>query len=799
MNRRWQLITWTVLVILLAGASLDWRPAGRVAASKVTQAQSVESGKHRSPEKKPQAQEQPISTQIKNTAEAILSKLGINIEFAKYYATWIVGAPTLVIVILIAMIFRPRGKKITPASLQRSMAARVKKPAIRRASEPRQEPEPTTDKARILNFFFQLFKQQVGADADAPTELTLIESRRICPNDTYEMRILQGNDWVSRRMSIGLLGQGGGSRSKCFYVIYDSHMVLKIPSEAIQEFSSYMEKIKAEAHIVERLAPRECIVPRVAVILKAVHAIPGSAELSEEALEDKYVRLLEVNPHLQEYLKIGSSFAFFMDLARHFFLSSTLDEIHRGDQRIVNEAMKQHELLWDQHGFVGRYGEEAGAVCHDLQDAYYRCEGRLRQLVEEAHITEDIPVFQLKQWFLTHLAGEKIYADNEDFPEEFIERINRLLIKVMRENHYQVQRYRQGVRRYIKEMRFSQHRAQLENISTNALSLLAWIGTAGLALRDLKPENLFVAGEPDAYPVFLNDSRKFSIGLIDVETAVIIDADKPEDIPQPQLAGTPLYATPTHLISNIILHQVYTDVGTILHMQDWYATLAIIYKIITGRNLFAVTARTFPAIVKRIKLIDPAGPDVDRDVAAINMLFWNSAMAELEEGLDKDNDILTRVEVAIPKTFTTDIIKPLHRGCHQIALQLKNVISQQSVFTDPEKCRFLSEAPVEKIRKMTQKLSEAPSGSDERATQRRQALELLKRIESLKGRLQRKLEAAAALKAKAGRIGSDQLLEAMFERVRSAMYLPHWSAPEPSKWSGKSDLPSDIATYQATM
>ena len=100
---------------------------------------------------------------------------------------------------------------------------------------------------------------------------------------------------------------------------------------------------------------------------------------------------------------------------------------------------------------------------------------------------------------------------------------------------------------------------------------------------------------------------------------------------------------------------------------------------------------------------------------------------------------------------------------------------------------------------MTKKLSEAPSGSDERATQRRQALELLKRIESLKGRLQRKLEAAAALKAKAEGIGSDQLLEAMFERVLNAMYLPHWTAPEPAKWRGKSDLPSDIATYQATI
>jgi hypothetical protein len=287
--------------------------------------------------------------------------------------------------------------------------------------------------------------------------------------------------------------------------------------------------------------------------------------------------------------------------------------------------------------------------------------------------------------------------------------------------------------------------------------------------------------------------------LIDVETAVIIDAAKPEDIPQPQLAGTPLYATPTHLIPNIMLHEVYTDVRTILHMQDWYATIAIIYKIITGRNLFAVTARTFPGIVKRIKLIDPAGPDVERDVAAVNMLFWNSAMAEFEEGMENDKDVLTRVEVVIPKSLTADIIKALHRGGDQIALRLKNVISQQSVFSDPGKCRFLIEAPVEKIHKMTKKLADAQPGSAEHTRQRRQALELLEHILSLKTRLQRKLEAAAALKAKAVSIAADQLLEAMFERVQNTMYLPHWNVPQPAKWGGKSDLPDDITTYQATM
>ena len=789
-----------VLAVLLAGAIPVCGTAGWGVISGPSEAYAADPKDGGVIQDSGQDKEQPLLVQIKSAIEAFLTKLGLNIEFAKYYATWIVGAPTLVIVILIAMIFRPRRKKITPASVQRSMAAGgARKPPPPKKARVKKEPEAATDKERILSFFFNLFKQQVGADQNSPTALTLVESRPICPNESYEMRVLHNKDWVSRRMSIGLLGQGGGSRSKCFYIIYDSHMVLKIPVESIQDFPAYRAKIKAEAHIVERLAPRECIVPRVSVILQAVHAIPGSATLSDETLEGRYMHLMEVNPDLQEYLKIGTSFAFFMDLARHFFLSSTLEEIHRSDQRIVSEAMKQHELLWDQHGFICRYGEEAGTVCHSLQDAYYRCESRLRQLVEDARIVEDIPAFQLKQWFLTHLAGEKIDADSEELPLEFIERVNRLLTKVMRENHYHVERYRQGVRRYIREMRFSQHRAQVANLCANTLDLLSWTGRKGLALRDLKPENLFVAGEPDAYPIFLNDAKKFSIGLIDVETAVFIDAAKSEDIPQPQLAGTPLYATPSHLLTNVILHEVYQDVRTTLHMQDWYAAIAIIYKIITGRNLFSVTARTFPEIVRRIRLIDPTGPDVERDVAAIGSLFWSSALAEFDENLDKDIDILKRIEVEIPKSMTADIVKALHRGSNEITQQLKKIIARQSVFTDPGRRRFLLEAPVEKIRKMTQKLSEKQPGNGNPAGQRRQALTLLEHIEKLKDRLQRKLEAAAALKAGAASISSDQLLEGMLEKVFTTMYLAHWVKPEPAKWSGKSKLPSDINTYQATM
>jgi serine/threonine protein kinase len=731
-------------------------------------------------------------------AAKILAKLGFNEEAAQLYAPWFWGLPLLVVLILLAMLLRPWQQRTLPAKKRRPPApSRRSKIPAPLAGQP--HPEPATDKERVLKFFFNLYKQQVGADAHAPGQIYLVETRPTYPNETYEMRVMQGNEWSSRRMSIGLLGQGGGSRSKCFYVIFDSHLVLKIPSVPIPDFSTYHQQVEAEGHIVARLAPRECIVPRIGVILKAVHTFPGSDHLSEEALEKKYVQLVKSDPSFQQYLKIGPSFAFFMDLSKHFFLSATLDELHRGDQRLVSEALKNPDLLWDQHGFVCRYGEEASSVCQKLQEAYYRSEIRMRQLVNQASVSQEVSDFEFKEWYLTHLAGEKIDQDAQELPHELIERINRHLFNVVKNHRPSVEQYRRRVSRYIHETRFLQNRLHLENLVVNTLSLLDWINAKNLSLRDLKPENLFVAGDPNNYPHFLNDTMRFSIGLIDVETAVVVDADAPGQIPQPQLAGTPLYATPTHLLPNAILEEVYGDVREILLMQDWYATIAIIFKIVSGENLFVSTASVFPEILVKLKLIDPGGPDLEEDVAQISQLFWGSATAEFQEAVATQSGILSRVEVAVPKNLVHAIVKAMHNESDNLSDALARILSQQKIFVTPEKCKFLMDAPADKIAKMKNKLGRDDKGLDKRSGQRQKALDLLEQIQRLKTRLERKREAAAVLKATGAPIAADQLLEAMFYKVGSVMHLSKWPEPTPVKRHRRVDLPTDIATYQATM
>ena len=741
--------------------------------------------------------------QLRHKFLELVAKIGINTEIIVLYAKWVIAAPAFVLFILIVMLLRPR-KKLSPLKPKTPVSIPNKKtPDAPLATQSAKKPivrldESTSDTGRILQFFLRLFKFQEKLEPDAESEFELTEHRNYCPHDTYEMRVAFKKDWVTRRMSMGLLGQGGGSRSKCFYVIYDSHLVIKIPAEPMTDFEVYNRQIAAEGRIVDRLAPRLCIVPRVTVILKAIYdfGIPG---ISDDELEKRYVELLREKPPYQEYLKIGGSFAFFMDLARYFFLSSTLEEIHHDTGRMIDEVLAYPDLLWDHNSFIGRYGEEAGSVCHDLQDAYRECEIQLRQLIDDVVTDRDVPHYLYKQWFLHHLAGEHILAENFDLPIKVIDHANKIIGVVLQSCQEQIEVFRNGITIYKQGVRFSRHVRQLENLASNTLDLLAWIIKNDLVLRDLKPENLFVAGEPDDYPMFLNDRSQFTIGLIDVETAVILEKDGNGRIPQPQLAGTPLYATPTHLLSNAILNEIYGDVRTTLQLQDWHATMAIIYKLLTGGNLFTITAHAFPEIVNEIKIIDPTGTDLEEQIININRLYWNSAQAEFQDAMHAHKAVFSKVSIVVPEHLAPEIQYIMVLDIEQSQQTIDALIDGQSFFNSPQKVTFLKEASTKKIGQMKNRLIQERDSGSGLDPNRGDALIFFKHLERLKNDIGRKESAMATLGTPYPTMAADLLLEAMFQRVFQHMYPSHWPALTPSKYRSTAYMAMDITTYQATL
>jgi hypothetical protein len=133
--------------------------------------------------------------------------------------------------------------------------------------------------------------------------------------------------------------------------------VVKIPHRPITDFSVYSEAIRKERAIVEKLAPRECIIPKVSVILKRIRKFQDEHTTDPTKIEDRYSRWVANSAEAQSFLKIGGGFVFFMDLSQYVFLGYTIVELHDIKAKAVAEIYGNPTLIWDAQGFSGRYGQ----------------------------------------------------------------------------------------------------------------------------------------------------------------------------------------------------------------------------------------------------------------------------------------------------------------------------------------------------------------------------------------------------------------------------------------------------------
>ena len=185
-----------------------------------------------------------------------------------------------------------------------------------------------TDVEGIAEFFVNIFKAQVGAPKAAKFKIKELDSTAIAPKKTFELQVLHNSEWMQRRMTVGPAGGESASRSKCFHVIFDHHLVIKIPPKPINDFDVYLDSIEADQEVVKALAPRECIVPTVSAVLKLIHPLTNANELTPAELEDKYLTLLRKFDAFQNFLIIGPTFVQVMDLSKYFFLSNSIVDFH---------------------------------------------------------------------------------------------------------------------------------------------------------------------------------------------------------------------------------------------------------------------------------------------------------------------------------------------------------------------------------------------------------------------------------------------------------------------------------------
>jgi serine/threonine protein kinase len=625
----------------------------------------------------------------------------------------------------------------------------------------------------IVRFFLNLFKCQIGADPDAKAEFVPLKSKSSGPNHIYELRVKHMEDWSKRRMTIGPLGEDAGSKSKCYYVIYDVHMVVKVPARPLTDFEQYIESIKKEVAIVNKLIPKECIVPKVSVILSQIHTFPYSEDIPAERLEDKYINWVRRTTEYQDYLKINSTFVYFMDLSRYYFLGHILDELHDIKDLIVREIFENAEIIFEPAKFKGRYGVENDAI-FGVREVYNRVEADIRRLIADTGINSNIPIYQFQSWFYSSLAQQEVTEDSSKFPASFVRQLNRLLEKAMQENSEVIDVYRKTIKSYVFMSSFEQNSAQMSAISLNLLDILAWFRKKRISMRDLKPDNLFVAGDPGRYPLFLRSAQEFSLGIIDVETAVDFEKSKYTKTKQPLLGGTPFYATPSHFIRNDVLSIKYDNLGKILHLQDWHATLVMIYKVVTGELLFEQTAKLFGEL--RNMMIAANKPEnFESDVfEQVSRRFWQSAVAEFQLKLKENEASLRAIEVIIPETVKYMFGKVLVKERRSLALAIKECVESQTIFEKPQIREQLMNSSYAKTCQFKADLESKTGQSKGSNGLRTEAISFLHRLADFKALFGQHIYMVKRLSKPEAKVSVHDILTFMFNVVLNNMYLPQW-------------------------
>ncbi|UCF94591.1 MAG: hypothetical protein JSW39_10660 [Desulfobacterales bacterium] len=626
----------------------------------------------------------------------------------------------------------------------------------------------------IVRFFLNLFRLQIGAAPDAPVEFTPLYSKSSGPNTIYKLRVKHHGDWVSRRMTIGPLGDESGSKSKCYYVIFDVHLVVKIPARPIVDFGTYIESIKKERHIVDKLAPKECIIPKVGVILSLIHTLPGNAEVAPEKLEERYMTWLRESPDYQAYLKINNTFVFFMDLSKYYFLSHIIENLHESKKSLHAEIATNPEIIKETNTFKGRYGEENDAIFLEIREVFNQCEAEIRRLLPSSGITTAIAPYQIQGWFVRHLAGQAVTADEHSLPEQFVTELNALFQKLMQQNKKAVEAYRRTIKAYVDKTAFEQNKAPIGAIITNLLELLAWLREKRVALRDLKPDNLFVAGDPGKYPQFLWSAAEFSLGIIDVETAVDFGNSKQKKVKQPLLGGTPYYATPSHFIKNQWLRYAYKNLSQTLHFQDWHAILVMIFRVATGELLFEQTARVFGDVKTILRNANMNTPPQLKVIEEVNRIYWRSARIEFRVKTGDKAPLLKSIEVVLPEAARNMFEKVLKKNRKFTLDAIREYVHSQRLFESDRICAQLLQSSSLKVGQFKNELEKKVNVSKKNRASGSKTSRFLDNLVVLKMQAENQAQILGLLAQPVPCMSAFDLLALMFHCVLNAMYKREW-------------------------
>ncbi len=624
----------------------------------------------------------------------------------------------------------------------------------------------------IANFFLNIYKFQLNQPGSFGYVLP-IHSENPDSEPTFELKIDNNKQKITRRMTISRLGTESGSKSKCFKVIYDDIIVVKIPPLPIINFTQYLEAIALEREIADRLKKNiECVPPRVSAILKHIPPFSKEGITEPEKMEMKCLEKLNIFPELQKFLKIGESFAFFMNISTHSFLSSVIHEMHNIKKDVEQEILSQVDILGNLMAFENNYGKDNSSVFFRMENLYNIYEEKLADLLS-GHPRFLTPAYEKKEWFLIHLAEKKIDATDK-YSRKFIEHVNNLLENLFDKHSRLVKKYRKIIKHIVRKRMFKQNRAQMGGIVSNLIELLANLRKNNIAMRDLKPDNVFIVEKSRNIPLFLASPEEYSIGLIDFETAAVLEKDKNNKIKQPMLAGTPSYATPSHLFTNDILDEIYDDISRILHIQDWQAVNSIIYNVITGKRLSQETGKLMPGLIKIIKSSVQKNVPKPELFENSSIIFWQNAYKEFSLKLKSKRNMLKSIGVKLQDRGQKMFLEEAACLIDHIKSQIENEVLFQKIFRTSKSQKGLIEAPLKTIRRYRKNWEKERNVPAMPSSMRNKIIIFLRKLEKLKADLRFVKKVKKKLENPEPVISAHHIIKLMSQVIISAMFKPEW-------------------------
>jgi hypothetical protein len=496
--------------------------------------------------------------------------------------------------------------------------------------------------------------------------------------------------------------------------------------------------------------------------------------MSLQELESSYTKSLETEPKLQKYFQIDNNFVFFLDLSSYHLATDIINNIVRVKNYEIKEILTS---LFKNIKHLDLIENEFGPDIFPLHEWAEKFSASIQAIVSDRNLAES----ELAEIFYIFLANKKIETDDKTFnlSPETIQEINLFIEDYRGKSVQDIDTFIKIIERQVFQDGSWNEINTVESLILKELELLSFLEEKGLVIKDMKSDGiLIVHKDPTANFIKAVNKGEFDFGLLDVEYAVFWKDrnGKPlqmNKIHQPGFAYTAHIGTLSHIFPNSILSETLGYPGRIFKLQDWYAGINFIYKVATlykftrGQRLLVRTGLHLKQLVNKInkKACKRLPSEIFKEQS---LEFWNVALEEFIEKIEKDKEFLMKESIVLPKTICLMFIREIEAGMKDISRRIKNLLGLNKEINQ-EKRNFLIQCNSSQIKDLSKKWRKKKKNEEVESI-----ISLLKNLLPLRKNLERRARIKLFFAKDNVTISVYQLLRTMFNLVCNGMYRLEW-------------------------